>query len=1060
AAITVISNAVLSATAGSVTLTGAALTGADLTATAGGDISAQDSVEALGDLAMDAESGSATLTGAVSVAGSAVLTAAQNLTLEAQTTVSGNLSLSGGNITTQGVATGGNLTAVALGVLDTSAGQMTAAYDSSAPGLNVSGNATLSGAIVKTANAVIGGAYRATASQSLDTGGTAAYLGDAVLEAASVTNEGSQLSAGNLGISGTEVNNTGTLSSLETVSVAATDLSNSGTIYGDAATLTVAQSLVNTGVLQATTALNITTSTLNNTDGVIYGGDVSDAASSGGSVSIKVSGTEVGAFSNADGEILAANSVALSLPGQTIDPSAASMGTIDAGTAYSLSALAINNTGTWVLPETAVDVTTNGALLNTGVISQAGGSLALNGAVSNTGTVTVQDLTINGSLSNSAAGLVQANDTLVLNGAGVNAGTVEAENALTINGTSYDNSGGTTEVGNATTGAGDMEIDLSGSLTNAGGTITAADDLTITAASVINSGANLSGTTTTTTTIDNAALLDSTVVGSENIEIVNEDSGSGVPDSSFSVPLTLGNLLSPGGAEYSTSLSRVIPAGLYMTLDPSVYEPVASTGSVEFVLASTWGYLGNGWVLDENGSVPQSDLASYGGSFTATLPTVTETVTTSGSLNATSVIAAGNDLSITAGTLDNTGGTVSAGDDANISVQSLLNGSSTYSSTVTDTVDQTSLDTFLQTLASESSTAAFMVLGSSTNAWSQYCPSALTCSGWEDSEGYAARYVLDGAGTVTAPSVSSSVTVQGQAGQIVAGHNVNLSGGALTNAGSIAAGNDVEITATSFTNQGTNTGTMTTTAGCAAGFSAYCSSLLTTNPDSQTYTYDQINASVSAANDVVIAADAVNNTYGNIVAGRNVVIGGSGTVASDSVTSPTSLMQASSVVNTSGAIAAGNDVDISAGTFTNTVAAPVQIHQNYGSSTPYTGCSGDCEAYVDVQSANAATITASHDVNLDAVTFSNTGSLITALNDVTIDASSSASSDNQYLSAYWHADLTFYNDNYPSWGCAGNTSLCATLYGSSYSSTQAQDPAGLPDAVGLPDFVAGTIQAG
>ncbi|MFP3758528.1 hypothetical protein SB751_32105, partial [Cupriavidus sp. SIMBA_020] len=82
-------------------------------------------------------------------------------------------------------------------------------------------------------------------------------------------------------------------------------------------------------------------------------------------------------------------------------------------------------------------------------------------------------------------------------------------------------------------------------------------------------------------------------------------------------------------------------------------------------------------------------------------------------------------------------------------------------------------------------------------------------------------------GTVTPLSTSSSVSVQGGAGQIVAGHDVNLSGGDLTNAGSIAATNNVNITSNSFTNQGTNVGTMTTTAGCAAGYSAGCATLST-----------------------------------------------------------------------------------------------------------------------------------------------------------------------------------------------------------------------------------------
>jgi filamentous hemagglutinin len=63
---------------------------------------------------------------------------------------------------------------------------------------------------------------------------------------------------------------------------------------------------------------------------------------------------------------------------------------------------------------------------------------------------------------------------------------------------------------------------------------------------------------------------------------------------------------------------------------------------------------------------------------------------------------------------------------------------------------------------------------------------------------------------------------------------------------------------------------------------------------------------------------------------------------------------------------------------------------------------------------------------------------------------------NQNLNAYWHGDP----GGRSSWGCAGDEATCASLYGNTYNSGEPQDPAGLPDAAGLPDFVPGTIQAG
>ncbi|WP_244321903.1 DUF637 domain-containing protein [Burkholderia reimsis] len=210
---------------------------------------------------------------------------------------------------------------------------------------------------------------------------------------------------------------------------------------------------------------------------------------------------------------------------------------------------------------------------------------------------------------------------------------------------------------------------------------------------------------------------------------------------------------------------------------------------------------------------------------------------------------------------------------------------------------------------------------------------------------------------------------------------------------------------------------------------------------------------MTAGNNIVIAANQVSNTYGNLVARNDVVIGGAGTTA-------TNATQAASVTNTSGAIEAGNDVNINAATLTNTIAAPAQIHQNYGTATPFTGCTSNCEAYVDVKSADPGTISANHNVNLTAGTFSNTGSLVTALNNVTINATNAASSNSQYLSAYWASNLKHDGSTYPAWGCANNPALCQQLYGGAYSSGTAQDPAGLPSSVGLADFVPSTIQAG
>ncbi|AXL53218.1 filamentous hemagglutinin [Paraburkholderia caffeinilytica] len=1037
----------LTATGGSVTLAGNALSGGNMAVTAGTNVGAQGTVESLGNLNVNAHSGNLNTAGAVQAAGTGTLNAGQNMTLGGETTVTGDATLTGNNITTQGLAVGGNLIATAANSLDTSAGQLNAAFSANAPALSVTGNATLNAANVTTANAAIGGTYSATGTTSLTTGGTAAYQRDATLAGGTVNNVGRQMAAGNLTVSGSTVTNQGTLSALQQMTVTAAALNNSGSIYGPTTSINVAGNTTNTGGLLATSTLTLTTNSLNNSNGLIFAGDVNHPTSATGDTNVTVSGGN-GSFNNTSGQILAARNLSLSLLNQSVDPSASTFGTVNGGNALNLWAQAVNNSGTWTLPGTAVTVAASQGINNTGTINQGTGTLALNGAVNNSGTVTVQDLTINGSLANRANATVQANDALTLNGSGTNLGTVEAANTLTISGSSYDNSSGTTKAGNASSpsGSGNLNINLSGDLGNTGGTLTATNDLGITANNVNNSGvAGSSTTTTTTTTVNNTALALGLVVGTDTIDMASSygpgDQKTCCNLASFGNSVTLADALSADGVTDTSSIQAQLTArrfawGLITTASP----PVNSGNMVTFVeIPTVTGSDNNGNPITQNLWFVQTPANAGTGIATITLalPTATETTTTTGgTAGASSVIAAGHNVSINANSLNNQAGTVSAGNDASVNVQSLSNGGPSYTSTVTDTVSTAAINSFLSQAPSTIS------LWSSFNNGGVGCPNnpgaCIDPSGIQ----------LAAPGTVTPLSTSSSVTVQGTTGQIVAGHDLNLSGGNLTNAGALAAANNVNINAASFTNQGTNVGTVTTTAGCASGYSAGCSSLNTTNPNSQSYSYQQTNSTVTAGNNLVIAANSVSNTYGNLAAAGTVAIGGAGTTAA-------SVTQAGSVTNTSGSIT-GNNVQINAASVVNTVAAPVQVHQNYGSASPFSGCGQNCEAYIDVQSGNPAAITANSNLSITSNTFSNTGSLVTALNNVSINASGSATSSNQLLNAYWHANP----GGISVWGCASNPSLCQTLYGSAYSASDVQNPAGLPSSVGMSDFVPATIQAG
>src|SRR5450830_67904 len=1039
AAVTSVGSATLTATSGSATLGGAVLTGSDLAVTAGTDAQLQGNVQSLGKLTVHA-TGNLSATGTVASAGNATLNAGQTLTLGGQATFTGNATLTGNNITTQGMAVGGNLSATAQNTLDVSAGQLTTSLSNSSPVLQVNGNASLSGANVTTANMVIGGAYSATGSTSLSTGGTAVMQGNATLTGGTISNVGEQIVTGTLTANGSA-------------------LSNSGTLLASSMSLNASGSLINTGTVMATNVLTVTAASLNNSNGLLFAGNTSNPTTSVGNATITVSGGN-GSFINTNGQILAEDSLTVTLPNQVINPLAATTGTLNAGNAFNLSALGITNSGNWVLPDVTVNLTASQSITNSGTIQQSAGTLTMNGAVSNSGTITAQELTINGSLSNQANAVVQANDVLTLNGSGANAGTVSALNTINITGANFDNTNGKITAGTASSaaGSGNLNINLTGTLNNAGGTITAINDLAIAASSVVNSAAGNTVTTTTTTTVNNSALLLSTLLGTYNelinCSFCNEDSGNYLALPGY-IPITLGNFLTLIG-DTADATSASSSSVLYFN---SVATSTNDNGSSNY----GWSYV--------------STNASPGGQTLAlVLPTVTETTTTSITSNVASTIAAGRDLTLTANSLNNVGGTVSAARNATLNVQSLANGGITNSSTVTDTVDAASLNAFLTTL--------------------RY--NTLVTPGVNTENGDSLTIAVPG--TVTSPTVSSSLSIQGATGKVVAGNNLNLSGGNLVNAGTLMAGNDVNIAASSFTNQGSNFGTLTTTqSGISQSFlasvlaasnsvSTYFVTVPSANgisfqptsdlPTSNTviavvtaalssvtstttsYSYQQTNSTVAAGNDLVIAAATVNNTYGTLAAGRNVVIGGAGTTASDASTSPVTLTQAASLSNTSGAIAAGSNVNINAATLTNTITAPVQVYLNYGTGTPFTGCTGNCVAYVDVPTGDASTITANNNVNLQAVTLNNTGSLITALNSVSITATGSATNSNQTYSAYWSSLIGTGAGIYTVWGCVNNISLCQSLYGGAFNAGDTQDPAGSAGAVGLTSFSPGTIQAG
>ncbi|MFL9998799.1 two-partner secretion domain-containing protein, partial [Paraburkholderia sediminicola] len=1048
-AATAIGYATLQANGGDVSINGAVLSGGNLVAQATGNLTVAGSTTSLGTTTLTAQSGNLNAQGDLQSAGDAVLSAGQTLAITGTTQAGGNVALSGADITTGGTTTvSGTLNATAQNALDLSAGQ-----------LNVVGDANLSGTNVSTGGALVGGNLSANASNQLTTGGSSTLVqGAANLTGTSgVTNTSSVLSGGPLTVTGASVTNGSgaNLISIAATTVNATDLNNAGSIAGLTTDVTASGSLTNNnGAIIGTNALTVTTGNLaGNQNGVLFAGST-DPTNPGtpGDATVTVTGGN-GTFNNTGGQILAQHDLTLNLQNQVFDPSAASSGTINLGNALTINTQQLNNAGTWAMPGNSVTINAAQGITNSGTISKAGDiTLSTNGTLTNSGTISSgNDVNLSGTIVNQAGGSILANEDVNLTGATTNAGTVSAVRDVNLNGTSYDNSGAATAAGR------NLTANLSGDLTNVGGTLAAQNDITINAANVDNSraGANSTTTTTSTTTIDAAGL-----------------------DSAF--------------------LSA--PMGSLTVNDDITY----GDGSTADYTATITGRVGD---LQPSSATIATAPDLSGGTFNGiALPTVTETTSTTQPSGQGGVIAAGHDLSITTGTLNNHGSTISAGNNVALNVASLDNGGDAAVTTITDSIDPASYASFLAQLKSAYAAGKLTVLPGQHDGYMNDPNGTLL--------DISVSIDPSSAAPVLQTSTLTTYTAQ-NAGQIVAGNNLSLTGtgASLTNAGNLYAGQDVLITANSFTNQGYHTDTVTSTAGCATGVSqAQCgyfgtnfgpqtmgflrpgqdftdamtnaaifayqmgsfnptfgpnndaSNIYGDQTSTQTYSYTQTNNTVFAGRDLIIAAPTVNNTYGNLLAGRDVVIGGAGTTRdnTDPTNPQTNLTQSSSLTNTSGNIQAGRDIAISTAALTNTLSAPVQVYQNYGTTAQF-GCSGAslhyCDAFVDEQSGDASTITANRNLSVNAGAVVNTGSLVTAGSQATITATSGITNQDQTLNAYWHdafyglvIDSSIPPDNL---GC-GTAANCGALFGSAYNARDGIQPptpyASLPGTIEAPSL--------
>ncbi|WP_232454022.1 filamentous hemagglutinin N-terminal domain-containing protein [Burkholderia ubonensis] len=982
--------------AGSVTFGGLLQSGGNVRVQAANDAALTGGVASMGTVNVEGTHGNVTVAG-VSANGDATLHGGQNVTLSGNSVVAGQLGVSGGNVTLSGSAVGSkNVTVSAQGTVDAGNASVVASQ-----------NLQVNGANVTLGNATVGGSLTAQASNQLTlaAGRAVNVVGNATLTSQNGLYNAAHVLAGSLNVSAPNLTNAAgaSLASIGATTINASNFTNAGLVNGTTTNVTVGGGLTNVGgSLMGVNALNINTGSLNNQNGIIFAGNPSVGTGATGDVSLTINGGN-GAFYNVGGQLLAQRNMGVSAVNTAFDPS---QGTISQGGFLTLTAGSIDVGGTWNFGGQGASVTGINGITNHGTITgTAPLTLATNGTFTNAGQLTGNDVTFNGTLNNVAGAVVHADNALTLNGETTNRGTVEAGNVLTVSGGNYDNQGATTQ------SKGDVVFRLGGTLQNTGGSIFAGRNVDISAGAVVNDQSAPSAPSTTTTVISDPSLLLSGAIGTELATSSYSTGGSGFQHTrQVTIDLTLKSLVGKDGANGST-------IGFVQGTD------------------GLWYY------------------ASKGATRQIALPSVYQT-TTSVVAGTSGVISAGNSITLSAGSLSNQGGQIAAAGSIQLNLGSLSNGSvaPTLSAQILQYVTQSDYKAFLTNLRGIGSISEPNPMAA--------CLAARTC----DTDSIWTPPVFTINTDSTAPSVASTITNSTPTGMIAAGRDLTVGGGNLVNGGLLYAGNNVAIASGTLTNQGGNQQNYSSQVGCASGVpNSACGNAgqpRGNNPTTTSFSYSQNNATIYAGHDLVIAAGQINNTYGNLLAGHDIVIGGVGSTASS--TTP-----AQSLNNTSGNIVAGNNITLNvSGAITNNLPPPVPVHENYGTKEKYSGCmtaggykESYCEGYVDQQSGSSSVISAGNNLQINAGSLTNIGSLIAAGNNATIAVAGPVVNEAQVLNAYWHSHWVqetgmFSSDKrHDIWAC-GTPEQCKALYGSAYTSTGGViDP---PTPVGN---IAATIQA-
>ncbi|MDO3509620.1 polymorphic toxin type 43 domain-containing protein [Ralstonia pseudosolanacearum] len=1004
--------------AGATSATGSVVAHSGNVALTGTSVAVSGSTQSGGDTALRATQGDATIDGQAAALGKLTVTASQDITGQGSTASVGDTALTAGHdiALTGSSQTAGNLAATAGNRLALSALPV------------VGGDATLNGVAVvlgasgKTSQ--VNGTLTATGTQSLATAGTI-NTATANLTGGTVTNSGTVSASRTLAVAGTTITNSGTLGGA-TATVHGADVANAGLIGGQTVSVTADNTLSNqNGTLLGTKSLAVAANTLtSNRNGVMFAGSPSGTTPGQGDLSATVSGGS-GSFNNAGGQILAGNNATINLRNQTVD--GANLGTINANGTLTYNVGGVANTGAWTVGGKSATINAANGIANTGSIQHAGDlTLSTPGAVTNSGQIIAgNDLAVSGGGINNAAGAtLHADHDLSVTGATTNRGTVEALNDVRIAGAGYDNAGALTQANR------DLNVNVSGNVLNQGGTIGAGRDVNLSAGQIINDATASGGASTTVVTGQevNPTYLSQIVIGREQL--------------SFSLPGS-----EPGSPDYMPIYRAVTIGDLKPDANGVIYGYLAT----ELVRSLHDQYV-DFWHLGSMVDHPATALV--------TLPTVTRTETTT-QAGVSGIIRAGRNLAVTASTLSNNGGQISAAGNITMAVGTLNNGASAGASkTITESIDGAVLNSFMAQLydALHSGTKPMFSDAVMSDGCSDGCPTPH----WfvMQTQVVPGTFHTVPAATSPAPQVTVQQTA-GKQGVIAAGGSIDLTQvGTLNNGGQIAAVGNISLGG-SVNNVGQQLVNRTTLPGCV-GNPATCTNAVgnsfsgTSAGPWDSPTYDVIDpkqqvASIVAGGTLTANAAQLTNQTGTITAAGNVLI-----------TAPT-------VTNTGGTIQskAGSVTINAANGLVNQAAPTTTVHQSHGSDVAPCGKSGsgNCDTATQTATGDAGMILAAGDLTVNAGSVRNNGGAMVAGGNNTI---TTGSFDNSpvFLRQYYHWMFLDQDSNASDrWGCdsAGDISGCQRAFGGNLRNGTNANAENAPTIGVLNSYVSGgnlTIRSG